>query len=74
VEPRRKRPGSERRPSTGITEPVYEPAEPWETQVARTIAGGVRSEGVARRASIVLLVLLLLPIALIAVGWVISVL
>jgi len=63
-----------RGPLTGIEEPVYDPDSPWQAQMARTIARGTRSEGVARRASIVMLVLLLLPIALIVVGWVITLL
>ena len=43
-------------------------------QFAGNIARGLRSEGVARRGAIVLLVVFLTPLVLIAAGWVISLL
>lgn len=56
-----------RGPLTGIREPVYNIDESWQAQRVRHALGGLRHGGIARVASLFLLVALLLPLALAAV-------
>ena len=61
-----------RGPLTGIREPVYDTWLPWQTQYLGKVAAGLRSEGAARRGSIVLLTFFALPFVVIAIAAVID--